>query len=94
MAEPRMRAQINYEVVENIGTLATYKSGWRKELNLISWNEGKPKLDIRDWDPDHEHMSRGITLHESEAEILCDLLSRRIQDRTPFLEEEPSEGED
>ncbi|MEI3503270.1 MAG: PC4/YdbC family ssDNA-binding protein [Anaerovoracaceae bacterium] len=49
---------------------ATYPTGWRKELNLVSWNGGAPKYDIRDWDPDHERMSRGITLHEKEMRLM------------------------
>ena len=48
---------ISFEVVEKIGVLATYQSGWKKELNLVSWNGTTPKYDIRDWNPSHEHMS-------------------------------------
>ena len=39
---------ISFEVVEKIGVLATYQSGWKKELNLVSWNGTTPKYDIRD----------------------------------------------
>ena len=39
-----------------------------KRDNLVSWNERKPKLDIRDWDENHEKMGRGITLSRSEVE--------------------------
>ena len=48
--------------------------GWTKELNIISWNGGVPKLDIRDWAPEHEKMGKGITLSEEEAEKLAKLL--------------------
>ena len=42
------------------------------------WN-GKPaKVDIREWDPEHEHMSRGITLRKSEALKLLDILLRNF----------------
>ena len=37
-------AEINYEIVEELGVLSTASSGWRKELNYISWNEGESKL--------------------------------------------------
>ena len=33
-----------------------------------------PKLDIRDWAPEHEKMGKGITLSEEEAEKLAGLL--------------------
>lgn len=53
--------RISYKVIANVGTLAQYPTGWSKEVNIVSWNEGQPKLDIRDWSEDHEKMSRGIT---------------------------------
>lgn len=69
--------EVNFEIVERIGVLATFDTGWAKELNLVSWNGGAPKYDIRDWAPSHKHMSRGITLHEKEMRLMIDLLKRR-----------------
>lgn len=71
---------ITFEIVEQIGVIASYETGWNKELNLISWNGGKPKYDIRDWDPEHLHMSRGITLHPEEMNQIRSLM--RDHDRT------------
>ena len=48
--------------------------GWRKELNLVSWNDGVPKYDLRDWDPDHQKMGKGVTLTEDEIMKLKALL--------------------
>ena len=48
---------VTFEITEPIGVIANYATGWKKEINLVSWNGGAPKYDIRDWDPDHEHMS-------------------------------------
>jgi hypothetical protein len=31
---------------------------WTKEVNLVAWNGGKPKIDIRDWNATHERMSQ------------------------------------
>lgn len=67
-------ADIKYEIVEMIGILSESTRGWTKELNLVSWNNGAPKLDIRDWAPEHEKMGKGITLTKDEAEKLYDLL--------------------
>jgi len=61
-------ADIKYDIIEEIGVLSENARGWRKELNLISWNGAKPKYDIRDWSPDHEKMGKGITLTEEEME--------------------------
>ena len=68
---------ISFEIQERIGTIAVYPTGWSKELNLVSWNGGAPKYDIRDWSPDHGSMSRGITLKESEMRKLTDLMANR-----------------
>ncbi len=69
--------KVEYSVREKIGVLAAYSNGWTKEVNLISWNGGAEKYDIRDWDANHEKMSRGITLREEEVEKLLELLGNR-----------------
>ena len=67
-------ADIKYEIVEEIGVLSENAKGWSKELNLISWNDAAPKYDIRDWAPNHEKMSKGITLTKDEIEKLKEIL--------------------
>lgn len=63
-------ADIKYEIKEEIAVLSENSRGWRKELNLVSWNDGAPKYDIREWAPDHERMGKGVTLTEEEFEAL------------------------
>jgi hypothetical protein len=65
---------INFEVVKHFGVISSEKSGWKKELNLVSWNGRAPKLDVRDWAPGHEKMGKGVTLTEGEAAQLAELL--------------------
>lgn len=67
-------ADIKYEIKEELGEIGTNSSGWTKELNLISWNGGAEKYDIRDWSPDHEKMGKGITLTKEEVLRLKELL--------------------
>ena len=67
-------AEIEFDIVKHFGVLAAEKSGWRKELNLVSWNGKPPKLDIRSWGPGHEKMGKGITLTVEEAAQLAELL--------------------
>lgn len=62
--------EISFNIRQKIGVLAVYQSGWRKEVNLVEWNGGPAKVDIRDWDPKHEHMGKGVTLKPEEAEKL------------------------
>ena len=66
--------EFTYEILQEIGVLSESQKGWRKELNLISWNGAAPKYDIRDWSPGHEKMGKGITLTVEEAETLKELL--------------------
>ena len=54
--------------------LSASNRGWKKELNLVSWNGGNAKLDLRDWDETHEKMGKGVTLTPEEAEKLYELL--------------------
>lgn len=67
---------IKYEIKEEIGVLSENAKGWRKELNLISWNDAAPKYDLRDWAPDHEKMGKGITLTAAEVKELKKLLEK------------------
>lgn len=66
-----------FEIKEKIGVITSYATGWSKELNLVSWNGTAAKYDIRDWSQDHEHMSRGITLHPDEMRKVFDMLRER-----------------
>ena len=71
-------ADIKYEIKESYGELSTSSKGWTKELNLISWNGAAAKFDIREWDPDHEKMGKGVTLTPEEAEALYELLGEAL----------------
>ena len=81
--------EVTFEIVEEIGVIATHSTGWKKELNLVSWNGGQAKYDIRDWDPGHSRMSRGVTLKEQEMRQIVELLRRRRPHRR---DREPEQG--
>ena len=72
-------ADIKYEIVEQIGVISESPKGWKKELNLVSWNEGTPKYDLRDWSPDHEKMGKGITLSIDEIQALYSVLAKIVE---------------
>lgn len=74
--------EFTFTIKSQLGVLATYSTGWKKELNIVEWNGNAPKLDIRDWDANHEHMSRGITLRREEAKILAELIHKHLNDET------------
>ncbi|MEY9976739.1 YdbC family protein [Lysinibacillus sp. RC79] len=69
-------AEIKYEIVETIAVLSEGNKGWKKELNLISWNGREPKYDIRDWSEDHTKMGKGVTLSLSEIQLLKESLAK------------------
>lgn len=75
-----MTDDIKFEITEELGVLSESAKGWTKELNLISWNGGAPKYDLRDWAPNHEKMSKGITLNADEAQELYKLLSKIVEE--------------
>ena len=67
-------ADIKYEIAKEIAVLSEGLKGWKKELNLVSWNGRDPKYDIRDWSENHEKMGKGVTLTEQELKALKDAL--------------------
>ena len=69
--------QVRFDLLERIGVLSKKENGWTREVNIVAWNDGPGKVDIRDWDPDHKRMTKGITLFEDEAENLTKVLARR-----------------
>ncbi|WP_226035380.1 YdbC family protein [Aquibacillus saliphilus] len=69
-------AELKYEIVETLGVISESPKGWKKELNLISWNKREAKYDLRDWAPDHEKMGKGITLSNEEIKTLKALLNK------------------
>ncbi len=68
--------EFKFEIVENIAVLAEERSGWTKELNLVSFNDAAPKYDIRTWDPEHEKMGKGVTLSDDEMIILKEAIDK------------------
>ena len=68
-------ADIKYEIIETLGVLSENAKGWKKELNLVSWNGREPKYDLRDWAPEHEKMGKGVTLSKEELIRLKDILN-------------------
>lgn len=69
-------ADIKFAIVKKIGVLSKSGKGWSKELNLIRWNDREPKYDIRDWSPDGQTMSKGVTLSKEELVALKELLNK------------------
>ncbi|MDU5107272.1 PC4/YdbC family ssDNA-binding protein [Clostridium sp.] len=69
-------ADIKFEIKETLGVLSESKKGWKKELNLISWNGREAKYDIREWDSERENMGKGVTFTKEELKALKDILNQ------------------
>lgn len=68
-------AEIKFEIEKSFGELSESAKGWTKELNLVSWNGRPGKYDLREWDPNHEKMGKGITLSKEELLALKEILN-------------------
>jgi hypothetical protein len=75
--------EFSYELKEKIAVLSEGKSGWTKEINLVSYNGAEAKIDIRSWQTTEDgerKMSKGITLTNEEATKLRDALNKVLGD--------------
>lgn len=69
---------VNVDVKRMIGAIGDFDKAWKKELNVVSWNDKPAKYDIRNWDENHEKMGKGITLSAEEAKALYELLKEEF----------------
>lgn len=68
-------AEIKYEIEKEIAVISENYKGYKRELNLISWNGYPAKYDIRDWTDGHERMTKGLTFTAEELGKLRDILN-------------------
>jgi hypothetical protein len=68
-------ADIKFEIQEELGSISESPKGWKKELNLVSWNGNQPKYDLREWSPNHDKMGKGVTLSVEEIKALKEILN-------------------
>ncbi|AVM42066.1 YdbC family protein [Fastidiosipila sanguinis] len=71
MAEKK---EFKFEIKKQLGVLSSGRSGWNREVNVVSWNDANPKIDIRDWSEDHSRMSKGISMTAEEIAVLLEIL--------------------
>jgi hypothetical protein len=67
-----------FEVTKQVGVISE-RTGWKKELNIVSWNGREPKYDIREWDERHEKMGKGVTLNKDELVKLREIIDAEIK---------------
>ena len=42
--------RVRFDLMERIGVLSRKDNGWTREVNIVAWNDGPGKVDIREWD--------------------------------------------
>ena len=87
----RSNDDFHFEILEHLAVLSTRDNGWTREVNIVSWNSGAAKVDLRDWDPDHKRMSKGLTYFDDEAKKLTNALNKRYGLKEPRKDEPGSE---
>jgi hypothetical protein len=67
---------INYEIIKEVDVIqeGPEETGWDTVVNIISWNGGQPKLDIRKWNKDRSKMGKGISLSSDACSLLRQIL--------------------
>ena len=80
--------KVNYRIVRPLGVLSV-NGNISTELNLISYNNYKPKLDLRKWEKKGEVkiMQRGLTLTTDEARELKKNLDNYLEHVDELLKE-------
>ncbi len=63
-----------FRIVRPIGVVGESGRGWKTEVNLVSWNNREPKIDVRAWSPDHQKMGKGVSFTREEASRLVEIL--------------------
>ena len=75
---------VEYTIHEHIAVLERYEGRevpWTKEINVVSWNGGEPKIDIRDWSESHE---RPVVIGRNQ---LCEISRPRAPRPAPLRPE-------
>jgi len=68
-------ADFKFDIKKSLGIISESAKGWKREVNVMTWNNKKAKIDIREWDEKHEQMGKGITLNKEELKQLKDILA-------------------
>lgn len=79
-----MAREITKDIRKHLGVITSTIRGrkegdmWQREVNIVSWNGGLPKVDIRDWNEDYSKCGKGITLSEDEAREVMEILQKHF----------------
>lgn len=75
------KSEINYQVLEECGTVQERKGDYALKLRYMQWNGRDPVYDLRPWketDTGEEICGKGITLSGEELEALGQMISELV----------------
>lgn len=76
-----MSKEFKYELIKHYETLGSTKNGmYTTEVNLISFNGGVPKVDIRMWDRENDKMLKGVCFFKDQIPKLIEVLQKVMED--------------
>lgn len=68
--------KFDYKIIKKLGVLSQTADGhYTKEVNIISFKDKDPVIDIRRWDREQDRMFKGISINKKETEALIKILS-------------------
>lgn len=75
---------IKFNITEHIDTISSNPTGeFTLELNLVSWNDRQPRLDLRRWHneigTDKKTPQKGLTLNDWELMALRTVIDEKCQ---------------
>jgi hypothetical protein len=82
----------NCRIIKSYGIFSAGIKYWNKEVNLVSWNNGPVKLDIRLWQKNHKKCGKGVTLTREETKKLLKLLNEILKAKPEAEKEKRQES--
>lgn len=70
-----MANDYSFDIIKHLGDLTDVKSGYQIQVNIVSYNGARPKIDIRRWNVEEGKPYKGIALTEEEAYDLKNILT-------------------
>ena len=83
-----------YEIKKRLGVISKSRNGWTKEMNLVAWNDGEPRYELRSWSPDHSRMGKGISLSVAEMDSLREILGDIMENIPEVVAEQAREAQE
>lgn len=66
---------IKVEIVDSMGYITMKENGSSQQVNIVKWNGGEPKIDIRNWSPTQTPW-KGISIEPKDLDTLIALLEQ------------------